>query len=348
MNPGESSSETEQNLINYLGRYQFEKVKGKTIPTFAYSGSGFELNVNVQSEDYRFSIKLYNHLTGQSSQFVNLYVDEELSKKVELKNEYETIEVTGLAKGAHIVRINKLNEAQFSKIGLADYEQNAAEVAPIEKRSKRKMEVYGDSITCGFGNLASSNQEQFSMATEDAMQTYGILAAEELGFDCNLISCSGLAMALSPFGSSFTLKDIYATSDMEKAWNLSSYIPEYVLINIGTNDNTAYLSSSSSEKEAKLNLFKSNYLSMMKGLRNAYGEQTKFICLANMMVSLSQDMNNAILDVVSSFNKEYAGSAYYCTFDPDGKGAVAHPGLAAHQRNAKTIAELITSLDEML
>lgn len=346
--PKESSSEAEKNLINYLGRYHFEKVGESGIPIFSYSGSGFEIKVNVQSENYRFVIKLYNRLSGQSSQFVNLYVDEALNRKIELKAEYETIEIASLTAGNHLIRINKLNEAQFSKIGLAGYEQSGAEIVEIEKRSKRKMEVYGDSITCGYGNLASSYKEEFSMATEDAMQTYGILCAEELGFDCNLVSCSGLAMALSPFGSEITLKDIYASSDMEKAWDLSYYVPEYVLINIGTNDNTAYLSSASSEKEAKLALFKGNYLSMMKSLKEAYGEQTKFICLANMMVSLHKDVNNAILDVISSFNEAYENSAFYCTFDPDGKGAVSHPGLEAHQRNAEILAELITSLDEML
>ncbi len=336
------------NTINYLGRYQFEKIGGKRIPIFSYSASGFEMKVDIKSDDYRFAIKLYNRLIGQVSQFVNLYVDEELNKRVELRNEYETIEVRGLTKGEHIVRINKLNEAQFSKIGLAGYEQNAAKVAPVEKRAKRKMEIYGDSITCGFGNLASSCTEAFSMATQDAMQTYGVLAAEELGFDCSLISCSGLAMALSPFENKTTLKDIYATSDMEKAWSLSSYVPEYVLINIGTNDNIAYLSYASSEKEAKLNLFKSSYLSMMKSLKKAYGERTKFICLTNMMMNLSEDMNAAILDVISSFNKEYGSSAYYCSFDPDEKGAVSHPGLEAHQKNAKTLVGLIASLDEAL
>ncbi len=342
-----SGGENEVNLINYLGRYQKEIVDGKEIITFAYSCSGFEIKINVKNSDYKFSINLLNKLSNQDYQFVNLYVDNVLSNKIKLTNKYETINISGLSIGEHIIRINKLNEVQFSKIGLVDYEYENVEIINIDKSTKRKMEIYGDSISCGYGNLASSNKESFAMDTEDGMQAYGQLCAEELDFDCNTISYSGLAMALSPFNSDYNLLTIHDTSDGVNKWDFNNYIPEYVVINIGTNDNTAYNSSSSKEKPAKLELFKNNYLELMEKLKDAYKE-VKFVCVSNMMISISKDLIDGILESINAINEKYGSCAYYYAFDTDNKGADGHPGLSAHKNNATLLADFITSLDDII
>lgn len=342
-----SEKNEEMNLINYIGRYQIEIVNEKEIATFAYSCSGFEIRIDVKNNDYQFGINLFNKLTNQNYQFINLYVDDVLNSKIKLTNKYEIVNIKDLGIGKHTIRINKLNEVQFSKIGLVGYDLKNVEIINIEKSKKRKMEVYGDSISCGYGNLASSNKESFSMDTEDAMQAYGQLCAEELGFDCNTISYSGLAMALSPFNNDYNLLTIYDTSDGVGKWDFANYIPEYVVINIGTNDNTAFNSSQSKDKPAKLKLFKNNYLELMEKLKNAYKE-VKFVCVSNMMVSISKDLIDGILESINSINEKYGSCAYYYAFDTDNKGADGHPGLSAHKNNAALLADFITSLDDFI
>lgn len=341
-----TKEETPMNYINYLGRYTFENIDGKEIPTFSYSCAGFELKVNVKSSNYTFKIKLYSKIIEHLTQYINLYVDDVLTSKVELKNGYELVNIPNLSVGEHVIRINKLNEAQFTKIGLMEYEMQDVELTHIEKHSKRKMEVYGDSITCGYGNLASSNTESFSTKTEDGMQAYGALCAEELGFDYNIISESGIGMSMNPFGSDIYLGDIAKTADLVNPWDYQNYIPDFVVINIGTNDNTKYQMLKDSEKASEVVKFKENYLNMMKSLREAYGEDVKFVCIANTMINISNDLIKAIDEVIKEMNTLYDRCSFFYSFDPDNKGADGHPGLEAHKKDASILADFITMLDE--
>ena len=276
------------NYITYLGRYHNETISGKEVALFSCSSSGFDVNINVLNDKSLIFLNIYNRLVNQSSQFLNLYVDDVMVKKVELIKENETIDIDSLAKGKHIITLRKLNEAQFSSFGLISIDGEGYEYYEAKPRNKRRIEIYGDSISAGYGNLAIGSVG-FKMEEEDSEQTYGALLAKELDFDYNIVAKSGLALAHSPFNDSSFLADIYDTSDLSNKWDMNQYIPEYVLLNIGTNDNTVVKMSTGQDKENKIALFKEKYLAFMKLLKDAY-KDTKIICLANMMTTFDNGL----------------------------------------------------------
>jgi hypothetical protein len=219
---------SDPNMINYIGRYQTETINGKEVTTFSYTASGFEFKVNVTSESYTLGVNLFSQtFDGFSEQYINVYVDDVLMEKVKLDKSENCVLISNLSVGEHVVRINKLNEAQFSKMGLIDYVLENVEIVEISKRNKKIVEFYGDSITCGYGNLATQ-REGFSMLTEDGMQSYGQLTADHLNWDSSIISYSGIALAMSPFNSPYTLMDKYNTVDGYKPVTVSAISSTYV------------------------------------------------------------------------------------------------------------------------
>jgi lysophospholipase L1-like esterase len=97
-----------------------------------------------------------------------------------------------------------------------------------------RIEVIGDSISCGYGNEAPRKEEKFSAATENAWLAYGAVAARAVNADYVCIAWSG--KKLWPDNS---IVDLYgrtlATSD-KSAWDFARWSPDVVVINLGTND----------------------------------------------------------------------------------------------------------------
>jgi hypothetical protein len=69
-----------------------------------------------------------------------------------------------------------------------------------------RIEFYGDSITCGYGNIAPTSWEDFSTSTEDGMQTYAFLTAEALDAECTVLAKSGIPVNQTVYGKSETLR----------------------------------------------------------------------------------------------------------------------------------------------
>ena len=112
----------------------------------------------------------------------------------------------------------------------------------LEKPSakSRKIEFIGDSITCGYGDLASLG-ESFTTAKEDGMQTYAAFAAENLGADFNVFCASGYGVIRDNGGSTTELiPPIYSIANpfvnKTSLWNFNSFVPDVIVINLGTND----------------------------------------------------------------------------------------------------------------
>lgn len=66
-----------------------------------------------------------------------------------------SFDVTGLSKGEHELTIWKNTEAQKGALEFRGFELNGGELLPPNRRPRR-MEVIGDSITCGYGNLGEN------------------------------------------------------------------------------------------------------------------------------------------------------------------------------------------------
>lgn len=95
-------------------------------------------------------------------------------------------------------------------------------------------------------------EHHFSTATEDATKTYAYKAAEALDADYSIVAYSGHGIISGYSGdgnrnSTQLVPDVYellgknygsadAVVDLTKKWDFSEFVPDHIVINLGTND----------------------------------------------------------------------------------------------------------------
>ncbi len=92
------------------------------------------------------------------------------------------------------VRVVKLSEDALGLLGIVSLEVPADESIVPTKKPAAKVEIIGDSITCGFGNEGKIDVDVFTTATENALDAYSVRLAEMLGMDYELVSWSGIGV----------------------------------------------------------------------------------------------------------------------------------------------------------
>lgn len=141
---------------------------------------------------------------------------------------------SGLPQGEHIVTLTKATESIVGGTRFLGFELNAgAGVAALPPVSRR-LEVVGDSISCGYGVEAAGPNEHFTPKTENAWEAYGAIAARTLGADYSCIAWSGRKMWPDD-----TIPEIYdrtLADDPSLKWDFTAWTPDAVVINLGTND----------------------------------------------------------------------------------------------------------------
>lgn len=146
--------------------------------------------------------------------------------------------------------------------------------ATISKPAKKTLiEFVGDSITAGFksSDIYSDNNL--------VQETYGYLCAEELLCDHTHIARSGIT--LTPGQTNYQARGMselyYYTKWMDqssKKWDMATYIPDIIVINLGTNDANKKVMVNGVPTEEK---FKATYKEFITDLRRLYPQTEIFL-----------------------------------------------------------------------
>ena len=152
-----------------------------------------------------------------------------------------------------VVRLVKESEVQYASSGiLAFYTDEEAEIRSTDKKD-RKIEFIGDSITCGYGVLGKP-ENLFSTETESADDAFAVQCARALDADYQLVSFSGIGVIsryIEPEENEpltdVLMPALYLHTDAvlakrygwrPESWDFSSFCPQVVVINLGTNDDS--------------------------------------------------------------------------------------------------------------
>ena len=277
---------------------------------------------------------VYRHECKEAEEWLTLYEAEE-EKTVEL-------------------RLLKVSENARGKLGIVEIETDG-EFLKYED-NKPRMEILGDSITCGFGNEAPNNAFEFKTSEENGWMSYAAQAARQLDFDFSMICESGISAAKPehPLFPMHALEDIYRYTDElyatkfskeKEDWDFVKNHNDIVVINLGTNDsNPIRFYREFGEIEAMENWFHIRYKEFVKQVRELNGPDT-FICCT--LGSMDYYLYHHIKEVVAELKQE-TGDQKICCFEYipinmmfEGYGAAGHPSMKTHNRMAKELAYYI-------
>ena len=248
--------------------------------------------------------------------------------------------------GRHSARITYAIEGHEKQPSIHGFEIFGpdAKLLPAPERPALKIEFIGNSITCGYGTEADSGQVHFSYENENHTLSYAYLTARALDADFNVVAKSGIGIYRSYGGPregtpGNRIPDLYDrtlfyTHDYE--WDHSSFRPDIICINLGTNDTSLEMF----EPE----LFEAKYNEFLDRLRELQ-PQARIVVLNGPM------LNGLWLEVVTeSLDRVAEGREGVSRFDFSpctgelGYGADFHPSRARAVRMADELIPYLQSI----
>lgn len=114
---------------------------------------------------------------------------------------------------------------------------------PPPDPANRKIEFIGNSITCGYGAESETRTEAFKPETENNYKSYAAIIGRAFDAECHMIAHSGQGVVrnygykdpVSPSAMPDRYKQLF-DNDIEPLWDFAGWVPDMVVINLGTND----------------------------------------------------------------------------------------------------------------
>ncbi len=362
----ETSSKEEENLENvYKLTSENVKLVGRTWYNedalwLALSGAGAEFKYTGKKLDITIvgdGVASSGNADNQAR--VAVYVDGErvVDEMIDAPEKTFTAFESAEAKTVD-VKIIKLSECAMSTCGIKDIQVAEGEtITPAEKKA-HTIEFIGDSITCGYGVDDEVKENHFSTKTEDVTKAYAYKTAQLLNADYSMFSTSGYGIISGYTTGSTPVKEqtipqYYeslgfsygafegSTTPHSLEWDFSSYQPEVIVINLGTND-ASYCSAYSDRR----NEYKDGYVAFLKKIRENNPDAVIFCTLGTMDNRLCEKM----IEAAAQYTEETGDSnIHYMLFDlqngaVDGYAADWHPTEATHEKSAQKLADEIKTV----
>lgn len=278
-----------------------------------------------------------------------------VQKRFELKDEGETV-ISLLAQpedGDHSVlifkRMDGCHEVVLEELELSD---GSRLLLPPEK-PKRRMEVYGDSVSAGevseavhcIGREDPEHNGEFS----NSWYSYAWMTARKLNAELHNISQGGVAL-LDGTGWFKEPKSVGMETMWDKVhynpvfgelalWDFSKYIPQVVVVAIGQNDSHPEDYMKEEYDGSKALLWRDHYKAFIKNLRSRYPDAYIVCCTTLMEHDAAWDL--AIARVCREIGDEKVTQYVFCR---NGVGTPGHLRIPEAEEMAEELAAYIESL----
>lgn len=252
------------------------------------------------------------------------------------------------------IRLVKYSESAFGMVGIKSIGVDGSNPIRPTQSKNIKLEFIGDSITCGYGIEGKLGIDSFNTAQENPWKAYAARTARALDADYNLVSWSGIGIIsawtdqeepitdwLMPELYAYTDKamDIVLGNKVLAVWDNSHFIPDCIIMNIGTND-----ASYTRNMKDRVALFGNKYYAFLKQVRELNPE-TKILCTLGVM---GQELFGEIEYQISRLQSEGYEGLYSMVFELqnelDGIGCDWHPSSITHEKMAARLEDKLRSI----
>lgn len=267
--------------INYEGRIKFDTDAAElswpgTSATLIFKGT----NMSAILKD------------SDTADYYNVIIDGKQIFKIHadtIKHSY--LLASGLSDSKHRIQLFKRTEWSLGSTLFYGFETSeSTEILPQTSKPKRKIEFYGNSITCGYALEDNSGNDSWHGFFENNYLTYAALTARHFNAQYSSISRSGIGVMVSWFP--LIMSEMYGRldpTDSTSKWDFSQFAPDIVVINLFQND--SWLVAKPEHEQFKYRFgtkapdemfIISSYKNFVASIRNKYPEAS-IICVLGSM-----------------------------------------------------------------
>ncbi len=336
--------------ITYMGRVD---KSNPNFVSFSYPGVTILTRFRGKSITARFK-----DLAGQGmhNTFYCIIDNGEPQKIVLNEGQYEYVLASRLKDTLHTVELVKLTESLVGEVNFSGFivgdKTGDAFLVYAEPLPELKMEFIGNSLTCGYGNELSSMtpKQGFSPLNENNYYAYGAITARKLNAQYVCTAYSGKGVCRNYEGDSEnTIPQFYGriiATKPDSKWNHSDYIPDILVLNLGTND---FMSESTTKIRVDSIQFIAEYTAFLQRMKGYYPD-AEIICAVGPALHDNMEFypnqltrySQCVLTAIKNAGGEENHIHYFETEPQEGPfGEDYHPTIDTHKRMANELVSFI-------
>lgn len=321
--------------IRYLG-YSASSI------SFTFTGKHAEAEIISNPQD----------VLPEQHAWIGIFINnaEEPAKRLELTEtkqqiilyDAETIETI-------TITIFKYSEPEYAICGIGAITIDSDELLPPPPAKQRKMQIIGDSITCGYGNEGSETDLLHHTSTENPTKAYSYLTAKALDADLEIVAWNGKGIITSYIGDeedavadpSWLIPMLYQYTDAGcskyyfgeaqenwERWDANRFHPDLVIVYLGTND-----ASYTRDHADRQDQYSEAYIKLLEDIHSKHPD-AKILCTLGTM---DQRLCPTLARTVLKYNELHPEkTVIYVQLpmqeDADGLGTFWHPSTITHRK----------------
>lgn len=330
--------------IHWIGRTDYDEQQARV--NFYYTATGFEVNFYGTELSVTFYAQSAND-SGKRPYFSIFVDDADLpnDEVISIETVTQTIKLaSGLTPGEHKLKILKRSEPYDGVTAISSVKTDGHFEKYVADENQLKFQILGASGISGHGSLGEPNTGR-NTKNSSSLHAFGYLTARMFNAETQFVSNSGLGLVWGAHPTNLRKAYDYVGLDksvnvVEKEWNHTSWVPDVVIVNIGGNDWTSYISNLSNQGPAKIQ-FKQAVIEFLTHIHTLYPNTNVIWVHTNS--SNGTEAQSAIGDYskrkqVKVVVMPKVGS------DGDPEGANGHNSVYTHIRAAQIIADAITEM----
>lgn len=253
------------------------------------------------------------------------------------------------------VSIIKLSESAMSTCAIKQIAVDTEDRIYPAANKPHRIEVVGDSITCGYGTDDLDGEHHFVTGTEDTTKAYAYKTAQALDADYSLVSLSGYGIISGYTATAeekvdqilpryydrlgFSYGRYLGMQPQEIAWSFPNQ-PELIIINLGTNDDSYCLDHADRQLD-----YQQNYTAFLKKVRS-HNPDAKILCVLGMM---GDRLYPFVEKAAAAYTEETGDRNIACMPFPvqlaeDGYAADWHPSIVTHDKAVVRLTAFVKEL----
>ena len=334
----------DHNNFNYSGRIDWQDPQA---PAFGFPGTAVEFNFTGTSLKLELSEDNWNR-----GNYIDVYLDDSPNPQtIELKPGGEQPIVYDIAEGledkvhrAVVVKRNDYITGEFEFHGIIINGQ----LLPAKPDAKRKIEVYGDSISAAavveHGETGVQDPQGDNDYLSNAYYSYASMLARDYDAELSLVAQSGASL-MDGFGywhggtgAEAFYNKLKPLKDAAN-WDFSQYTPDLVIIALGQNDSATIRIG----REVSAESWKNHYKKLIADLRTQYPDSYFIGMFPNMYHDRAWD--DYITEAIAEYRQEHNDDRVFSLIHE--QVTPGHPRISEQQLMADTLKEFIdTTLTE--